>query len=188
MSHEIRTPMNAVLGMLHLLRTTELSHRQQDYVDKILQPMYADIAPFDTDGILQEEWLNSRGAIARFDRNAIEIRVTDIQECPAAYVAIIMMIDRAVRHFMERFDEIRDTPTEALAELLNETIRIGGKAKYEKGTVMDFWKSLPTNGVDEMIHVIFEQGSLAERLLRHGDMKNAYRQLSNCLKSGTMFQ
>jgi two-component system, sensor histidine kinase and response regulator len=34
MSHEIRTPMNAVLGMLRLLRTTELNHRQQDYVSK----------------------------------------------------------------------------------------------------------------------------------------------------------
>lgn len=161
---------------------------QQEYVDKILKPMYADIAPFDTDGILQEEWLNSRGAIARFDRNAIEIRVTDIQECPAADVAIIIMIDRAVRHFMDRFDEIRDTPTEALAELLNQTIRIGGRANYGNGTVMDFWSSLPINGIEQEIHVIFEHGSLSERLLRHRDMKSAYRHLSNCLNSGTMFQ
>jgi PAS domain S-box-containing protein len=34
MSHEIRSPMNAVLGMLQLLRQTEMSGRQQDYVDK----------------------------------------------------------------------------------------------------------------------------------------------------------
>lgn len=34
MSHEIRTPMNAVLGMLQLIRTTELSQRQDDYVSK----------------------------------------------------------------------------------------------------------------------------------------------------------
>jgi signal transduction histidine kinase len=34
MSHEIRTPMNAVLGMLQLLRKTELTARQQDYIDK----------------------------------------------------------------------------------------------------------------------------------------------------------
>ncbi|MCZ7598158.1 MAG: glutamate-cysteine ligase family protein [Gammaproteobacteria bacterium] len=47
------------------------------YHELILAPMYADIAPHDPDGILQEEWLNSRGAIARFDRNAIEIRVLD---------------------------------------------------------------------------------------------------------------
>ena len=34
MSHEIRTPMNAVLGMLKLLRKTEMSIRQLDYATK----------------------------------------------------------------------------------------------------------------------------------------------------------
>ena len=34
MSHEIRTPMNAILGMLTLLRRTELNARQADYATK----------------------------------------------------------------------------------------------------------------------------------------------------------
>jgi len=34
MSHEIRTPMNAILGMLNLLRKTELTPRQTDYAAK----------------------------------------------------------------------------------------------------------------------------------------------------------
>ncbi|MEJ6005121.1 response regulator [Paucibacter sp. AS339] len=34
MSHEIRTPMNAILGMLALLRRTELTARQADYAAK----------------------------------------------------------------------------------------------------------------------------------------------------------
>ncbi|MEP9356006.1 PAS domain S-box protein [Xanthobacter sp. KR7-65] len=33
-SHEIRTPMNAVIGMLQLVRRTELSTRQLDYIQK----------------------------------------------------------------------------------------------------------------------------------------------------------
>ena len=33
-SHEIPHPMNAILGMLHLLQTTELTARQKDYAEK----------------------------------------------------------------------------------------------------------------------------------------------------------
>ncbi|MCC5795503.1 MAG: hypothetical protein JJT85_12340 [Chromatiales bacterium] len=52
------------------------------YKEHILARIYRDLAPLDPDGTLAHEWVNARGAIARFDRMAIEIRVLDTQECP----------------------------------------------------------------------------------------------------------
>lgn len=72
-----------------------------DYQETILQPMYAAIAPHDPEGILQEEWLNSRGAIARFDRMAIELRVMDSQECAQADIAIAEAASLLVRALVE---------------------------------------------------------------------------------------
>lgn len=65
---------------------------EEEYNRHIFQRMYRDIAPHDPDKILQDEWLNSRGAIARFDRGSIEIRVLDIQECPLADLAVVRII------------------------------------------------------------------------------------------------
>ncbi len=62
---------------------------EENYRRQIFQRMYDDIAPLDPDGVLQDEFLNSRGAIARFDRGSIEIRVINIQECPAADLAVL---------------------------------------------------------------------------------------------------
>jgi gamma-glutamyl:cysteine ligase YbdK (ATP-grasp superfamily) len=58
----------------------------------IFSPIAQAMAPFDTENVMDHHFANSRGAIARFDRGAIEIRVIDIQECPAADLAIAELI------------------------------------------------------------------------------------------------
>lgn len=100
---------------------------RHDYDEHIFQQIYRDIAPHDPEGILQFEWLNARGAIARFDRNAIEIRVLDVQECPAADVAICTVIARVLQGLAEErwssLAEQKIADTERLAQILRATIR-----------------------------------------------------------------
>ncbi len=76
----------------------EAVYTRADYDRTIFQTMYRDIASRDPQGILQHEWLNARGAIARFDRQTIEIRVLDVQECPLADVSICAAIIGVLRH------------------------------------------------------------------------------------------
>ena len=65
---------------------------QEEYYRVIFDPIARALAPFDTEKVMDHHFANSRGAIARFDRGAIEIRVIDIQECPAADLAIAELI------------------------------------------------------------------------------------------------
>ncbi|MEX2188346.1 MAG: glutamate-cysteine ligase family protein [Pirellulales bacterium] len=98
-----------------------------DYEERIFKRMYADIGPHDPEGILQHEWLNSRGAIARFDRQAIEIRVLDIQECPAADMAIVAVIVAVLKALVaERWSPVAEQmkmASEPLVKVLHTTIR-----------------------------------------------------------------
>ncbi len=98
-----------------------------DYHQIILEPMYRAIAPHDPEGVLQFEWLNARGAIARFDRMAIEIRVVDVQECPAADLAICQAVVDALKSLVaERWTgtrEQRALTAEELSEILMGCIR-----------------------------------------------------------------
>ncbi|MBK6894220.1 MAG: glutamate--cysteine ligase [Flavobacteriales bacterium] len=65
---------------------------EEEYYRDVFGPIGKAMAPFDPDGIMDHQFANSRGAIARFDRNAIEIRVVDIQECPGADLAIAELL------------------------------------------------------------------------------------------------
>lgn len=160
-----------------------------DYNEKILNPIYRAIAPEDPEGIMQYEWLNSRGAIARFDRSAIEIRIVDSQESPLADIACVDAIVSALKYLIEETNAYQMHPmeTERLKQLYDETIRDGmntslaGWADYlamfhcspeEIHTARDFWailfdktanKLLPEH--QAVLDRILAEGNLAERLL-----------------------
>jgi hypothetical protein len=75
--------------------------RREDYEREVLGRMYADVAPLDPEGILQDEFLNSRGAIPRFGRGSIEIRVIDVQESPVADLALAALAVGTLRLLTE---------------------------------------------------------------------------------------
>lgn len=167
----------------------DVVHSRAAYEARILAPMYRDIAAFDPDGVLQHEWLNSRGAIARFDRNAIEIRLLDVQETPQADLAIVAAVVGLVRAL---YDGPLAEPaaqdavsTEALARVLLAAIREGEGAIVDDPallgclglperplTLQALWRALlarhvtlPPGDWEAPLALILEQGPLARRLL-----------------------
>jgi len=113
----------------------EAVYTRDDYDREIFQRMYRDIAPHDPQQILQQEWLNARGAIARFDRGAIEIRVLDIQEYPAADLeictAIVAVLKSLVSENCSSLSQQQAAPTEDLARLLEKTIQSAERAEID---------------------------------------------------------
>jgi len=66
-----------------------------EYHERVLEPMYRELEAHDAEGVLRHDGFNARGAVARFDRPGVEIRVLDVQECPAmnvAYAALIVEV------------------------------------------------------------------------------------------------
>ena len=165
---------------------------------------------------MQEEWLNSRGAIARFDRSAIEIRIVDSQESPLADIACIIGIVHVLKYIISQTDAYKITPlkTERLYALYEQTIRHGletsladwpdylnsfefsGKKIH---TARDFWETLlSAKNIDisydyqKTLEKILTHGNLAERLLNtyksHQDLAHIYKELCECLNENILYK
>lgn len=163
-----------------------------DYEREILERIYADMAPHDPEGVLRHEFANARGAIARFDRDAIEIRVVDLQECVASDLAVAAAEAAAVRWFTEErscdgatqraFDEKALLPHFLAASRDGEAAVIADPAYLSalgmdgrtEATGGEIWRHLvdvtgvATEGDGEFgpaLDVILRHGTLARRLL-----------------------
>ncbi len=80
--------------------------------------------------LLYKEWLNSRGAVIRFDRKAIELRILDEQECVKSDVALSCFIRAALRGIMND-NEYPYSPHKILVENLNQVVRHGLEAPVQ---------------------------------------------------------
>ena len=150
------------------------------------------LAPHNVDNILDPIWVNSRGAIPRFDRGSIEIRIMDVQECPPADLAIQTLVIETIRaltkeKFINLEEQMRQR-TELLSGILDETSKSGADAEiltteYPAAfeleapcTAGQLWQHifnrLTHSGTttlrewDEEIKVVLREGPLAARMLR----------------------
>jgi glutamate---cysteine ligase / carboxylate-amine ligase len=162
-----------------------------EYERRILAPLYADLAPLDPAGILRHEWMNARGAIARFDRGAIEVRVLDVQECPAADLAVAALVVAVLRDLAtcsgERRETLRKLAGEPLVALLASAVARGDDALATHGPWLaalglpeepialgEVWRRLaerhlphhpPPAELVPALEVLLAEGPLARRIL-----------------------
>lgn len=187
-----------------------------EYEERILGGIYRAIAPLDPEGVLRHEWGNARGAIVRFDRMAIEIRLLDVQETPVADLAIARLVSAVVESLARgrrgRIDPAHALEPERLAAVLERTAAEGeqavlgdaahlealGLAPSAVRSAGDAWHALASDLPDgewsAAASTILEQGPLARRILRAtGDAPDrarlaaVYRDLAGALASGELF-
>jgi len=112
----------------------EAVFKRSDY-EALLESIYADLVPHDPKGILQHEWINARGCIARFDRMALEIRLLDVQECPMMDFAVAQAVVGAISALVDQtwtgFDEQASWTEHELEPILRSTIRDADEATID---------------------------------------------------------
>jgi glutamate---cysteine ligase / carboxylate-amine ligase len=188
----------------------------RDYQEQLLAPLYAALAPHDPEGTLQQEWVNARGAIARFSRNTIEVRVLDVQECPRADLACIRLIVDTIEE-LARDDALelalKALSVERLESVFLDVIRDGHYAEIRDLDLLslfgfdkpmragELWRACfarVNQAWDEMasqtISFILDEGPLGHRLIKkagtnpsHEQLKSVYKNLCECLEEATLF-
>lgn len=210
-THQIRVP--ASIGAVIPESVTGAG----DYRKRILEPMYAAVGPYDPEDLLQHEWFNARGAIPRFERNALEIRVIDVQECPRADLAIAAATGAAVKALYVAADELREIATDRLTAIFLACIRDAERAVIDDTAYLgslgfadrrcragELWRFLIRRHLSDSpeyqaywrqpLETILDQGPLARRILEragHGATRSRleaiFRELCDCLENGRMF-
>ena len=191
---------------------------KKDYYRDIFEPINKAIKPHDVENILDHHFLNSRGAIARFDRNAIEIRVIDIQECPKADISIAILIievlklmvseelvscqDQKSWHEDELFAIFNNVIKDAETTLITDMRYLNLFDIEEECTAGEIWGKLYKRQQEnisvkhqETIEFLLENGSLSTRILEAvGDdfseehLKAVYTRLGICLVENKLFK
>jgi carboxylate-amine ligase len=189
-----------------------------EYERDILGRLYDELRPLDPEGVLRHEFANARGAMARFDRGAIEIRVLDIQECPKADLAIAALVVELVRAITSErwisYEDQKRVKTEPLHGVLLDTIRYADRTRIRERSVLDafgvkqgmvwaadLWMSLLEQVMPDhptwspMLRRMLKTGTLANRIgsrIRRfptkPELHAVYAELADCLHTGELFR
>ncbi len=159
--------------------------------------------------LLGKEWINSRGAIFRFDRKAIEIRVMDEQECIKMDVALSCFIRAVLRGWMG--SEFNHQPRDVLINNYQAIVKDGLEAavdhpagKNAREVCLSLLDTANDNATTEekkyltLIEDRIARGNLSNLILRdvvifasernfHDSVAEVYRRLIKCLQSNTPY-
>ena len=190
---------------------------RKDYFSGIFEPINKAIKPFDSENILDHHFLNSRGAIARFDRNAIEIRVIDIQECPKADLAVAILVIEVLKLLVSEelvsLEDQKNWHENDLFEIFDLVIKDAEAAKItnekylaifdleNETTVREIWQrlyKLVRHNISQKhqknIEFLLENGSLSSRILKalgedlsEDNLRKIYERLGKCLQENQFF-
>jgi gamma-glutamyl:cysteine ligase YbdK (ATP-grasp superfamily) len=160
--------------------------------------------------LLNKQWLNSRGAVIRFDRKAIEIRVLDEQECVKSDVALSCFIRALLRGIMTD-EKCPYLPHEALVKDLHSVVRDGldARVQHPKGETArqvcrHLWEMASENATNEekrylpLVKQRIDRGNLSDKISEEVAKKvqktdlteaifNVYSALADCLEENKMY-
>ena len=186
-----------------------------EYHEVVLERIYAELKPSDPEGVLRHEWVNARGATARFERSAIEVRVIDAQECVPSDLAVAAAVLGAIRRVA---DSDGPSPSDdALRATLDRTIVEGRSAPLEDAayrerlglpagkpaTAGDAWRLLTEWVLEDPtvpdlhgpLRLILDEGPLAERIVHacgsaptRERLREVYERLCGCVERGEPFR
>ncbi len=164
---------------------------QETYYREIYGPIVKVLAEHDPSSILDHVHMNSRGAVPFFERNVLQIRVVDTQECVSADMAIAEFITvvlkalisgRWVSSYVQRawpetdllgifLQVIKDAGNTMIAN--RDHLLMFGLLKQEQMQAMKLWQHLfvelygdLSENCRQCIGHILEHGCLATRILR----------------------